>query len=105
MIGLAGTRQSGQAIVEMFRHPGLRRLQLAWAGSILGTWAYFVALAVYAYDQGGAGAVALVSVLRMVPAAILSPFLATLADRFPRRLVMITSDVARAALMLAAAAV
>ena len=47
--------------------PGLRRLQLAWVGSILGTWAYFVALAVYAYDQGGAGAVALVGVLRMVP--------------------------------------
>jgi len=105
MARLDGMRESGRGLVEMFRHPGLRRLQLAWVGSVLGTWAYFVALAVYAYDQGGAGAVAVVSVLRMLPAAVLSPFLATLADRFPRRLVMITSDVARAALMLAAAAV
>src|SRR5262245_13942289 len=105
MARLDGMRESGRAIVEMFRHPGLRRLHVAWVGSILGTWAYFVALAVYAFDQGGAGAVALVSVLRMVPAAILSPFVATLADRFPRRWVMVTSDLARAALMLAAAAV
>jgi len=105
MGSLSGARESGRAVVEMFRHPGLRRLQLAWVGSILGTWAYFVALAVYAYGQGGAGAVALVSVLRMVPAAILAPFLATLADRFPRRLVMVVSDVVRAVLMLAAAAV
>jgi len=105
MARLDGMRESGRALVEMFRHPGLRRLQLAWVGSILGTWAYFVALAVYAYDQGGAGAVALVSVLRMLPSAILAPFLATLADRFPRRRVMIVSDTLRAAFMLAAAAV
>lgn len=105
MEGLSGRlRTSLHALAGTFRNPALRRLQLAWAGSILGTWSYFVALAVYAYAHGGAGGVALVSVLRMLPAAILAPFLASLADRFPRRLVMVSADLICAALMAATAA-
>jgi MFS family permease len=96
--------QSSRAYSETFRNPGLRRLLLAGAGSIFGSWAYLVALAVYAYAQGGAGAVALIGVLRLIPAAVLAPFLATLADRFPRRLIMVVSDVLRAGLMAAATA-
>ena len=94
---------SAAALGDTFRNPALRRLQLANAGSILGTFSYFVALYVYAYHQGGAGAVALVNVLQMLPAAVLAPFLATLGDRLPRRLVMIGADLVRAALMAAAA--
>jgi MFS family permease len=90
-------------LVETFRNADMRRLQLAWLGSILGSGAYYVALAVYAYAHGGAGAVALVGVLQMIPAAIAAPFTATLADRFPRRLVMVGADTARAALMIAIA--
>ena len=95
---------SAAALGDTFRNPALRRLQLANAGSILGTFSYFVALYVYAYQQGGAGAVALVNVLQMLPAAVLAPFLATFADRLPRHLVMIGADLVRAALMSAAAA-
>jgi MFS family permease len=94
---------AGRASAETFRNPGLRRLQLAWVGSLLGSWSYAVALAVYAYAQGGASAVGIVAVIRMVPAALLSPFLSTFADRYPRRLVMVTIDVIRAGLMAAAA--
>ena len=86
-------------LAETFRNADMRRLQLAWLGSILGSGAYYVALAVYAYAHGGAGAVALVSVLQMIPAALAAPFTATLADRFPRRLVMVGADVVRASLM------
>ena len=82
---------SARALADTFRNPELRRLQLASIGSILGSFAYFVALAVYAYAHGGTAAVALVSVLQMLPAALLAPFLATLADRLPRRLVMIAA--------------
>ena len=95
--------ESARAFGEVFRNPDLRRLQLAWAGSLIGNWSYFVALAVYAYDQGGAAAVGLVGVIRMLPAAIASPLLAPLADRFPRKLVMVAADVVRAVLMLLAA--
>lgn len=94
---------SMRAFGQVFANPDLRRLQLAWAGSLIGNWSYFVALAIYAYGQGGAAAVGLVSVIRMIPAAIASPFLAGLADRYPRKLVMIVTDVVRAGLMVAAA--
>ena len=98
------TRASLRALHDVFASPVLRRLQLAWIGSILGGWAYIVALGVYAYDQGGTAAVGLVGVIRLVPAAILAPFTSSLVDRLPRVTVMVWSDVIRAVLMLASAA-
>jgi MFS family permease len=104
MQGMRGRlADSTHAFGQVFANPDLRRLQLAWAGSLIGNWAYFVALAIYAYDQGGAAAVGVVSVIRMIPAAIASPFLAGLADRYSRKLVMIVTDVVRAVLMIGAA--
>ena len=70
------------ALARSFGNKDLRRLQLAWLGSVIGHWSYLVALSVYAYDQGGPGAVGLVWVIRLVPAALLSPVLATFADRY-----------------------
>ena len=96
---------AGKAFGNTFRNPALRRLELAAMGSLLGSWSYFVALMVYAYQRGGPREVAAVSVIRLLPAAILSPVLSTLADRFPRRRVMVSSDLVRAALMGSAAAV
>ena len=90
------------AFGDVFRTPELRRVQLAWAGSVLGNWSYVIALAVYAYGQGGAAAVGLIGVLRLIPAAIAAPLLSTLADRMRRERVMISSDVLRAVLMVAA---
>jgi MFS family permease len=88
-----------QAFKEILRNPNLRRLQLAWAGSNLGTWGYGVALAVFAYDHGGATAVGLVALLRFVPAAIATPFTSGLGDRYPRRTVMALSDLIRVVLV------
>lgn len=97
-------RASLRALGTVFTSPVLRRLQLAWIGSILGGWAYLVALGVYAYDEGGPAAVGLVGLIRLVPAALLAPFVSLLADRLPRVAVMMASDLVRCALMLAAAA-
>ena len=72
---------------------------------MLGGWAYLVALGVYAYGEGGAAAVGLVGLIRMIPAAIAAPFTASLADRFSRVAVMVASDAIRFAVMLGAAAV
>jgi MFS family permease len=82
----------------------LRRLQLAWAGSSIGTWAYTVALMVYAYRQGGATAVGVVGVVRWFPAALAAPFGGILGDRFPRLRVMKAADLVRAAALAVAAA-
>ena len=94
-----------RSLRDVFRNPGLRRIQLAFAGSIVGDWAYGVAVAVYAYDQGGATAVGVLGVIRYVSLAIATPFGSVLGDRYPRRLVMVASDVTRAGLVLSAAGV
>lgn len=98
-------RESRTSLANVFRNPGLRRVQLAWAGSIVGDWAYNMAVAVYAYHQGGATAVGVLAVARYLAMAIFGPFTSTLADRMPRKRVMIGSDITRAVLVLAAAAV
>jgi MFS family permease len=87
--------RSLDAFRSVLHNPNLRRLQLAWVGSNLGTWGYGVALAVYAYKHGGATAVGVVALVRFIPAAIAAPFMGTLGDRYPRRLVMVLSDTGR----------
>ena len=91
------------AFRDVFANPALRRIQLAWAASIIGTWAYGIAVVVYAYEQGGATAVGVVTMVRWVAAAVASPFAALLGDRYDRRWVMVSSDLARAVLIGGAA--
>ena len=98
-------RESLRALADVFRNPGLRRLELAWVGSVTGEWAYVVALAVYAYEAGGATAVGLVALLRFLPSAAVAPFAAVLADRHSRQRVMLTADAIRAVALAGAAAV
>ena len=70
---------------------------------MLGTCAYLIALAVVAFRSGGATAVGLIMLVRMVAAAVASPPLSALADRYPRRSVMAISDLIRAVLTAAIA--
>ncbi|HKO74773.1 MAG TPA: MFS transporter [Gaiellaceae bacterium] len=106
MSGLADQlRESLRAIGDVFGNPGLRRLQFAWIGSVTGDWAYAIALAVFAYEAGGATAVGLVALLRFLPSAAVAPFAAVLADRYPRQRVMLAADAIRAVALAGAAAV
>jgi MFS family permease len=98
-------RESGRAFREVFANPGLRRLELAWAASMIGTWAYGIAVVVYAYEHGGATAVGVVGLIRFFAAAAASPFAALFGDRYDRRKVMVASDLGRAVLIGCAAAV
>jgi MFS family permease len=93
------------AFSSNFGNPQLRRLQLAGAGSVTGQWAYSVALAVYAYNAGGAKAVGIVALIRTIPSAISAPFTSTLADRLPRVAVMASASLGRAATIGGAGAV
>jgi MFS family permease len=97
-------REARLAFAGVVHNRALRRLELAWAFSIVGSWAYGIAVIVFAYEHGGAGAVGVVGLLRWVAAGIASPFAAVLGDRYDRRVVMIASDLVRAALIGAAAA-
>lgn len=96
---------TARAFADVFRNPGLRRIQLAFAGSVIGDWAYMIAVSVYAYAQGGATAVGVLAVVRYTAAAIVTPFSAMLADRMRRKVVMISADILRAAVIGVNAAV
>src|SRR3954469_6177995 len=85
-------------------NPGLRRLELAWGGFYVGDWAFVVALSVYAYDQGGALAVGVVGLVRMLPSAFAVPFTSVLTDRFSRHRLLAAVHATRA-LTLAAGAI
>jgi MFS family permease len=98
---LAATKRDFSGVL---RNPDLRRLELAWAFSIVSTWAYSIAVVVFSFEEGGATAVGVVGLLRWLAAGLVSPFAALLADRYERRAVMIASDLVRAALIVAAAA-
>jgi MFS family permease len=95
--------ESLRAFAEVFANADLRRVELAWSGSVVGQWGYEVALAVFAYRAGGATAVGLVALVRLLPAAAVAPFAALLGDRFPRKRIMIAADLARVCTMGGAA--
>lgn len=101
----AQVRESWTSIRGVFRNPGLARVNAALAGSVVGDWAYGVAVSVYAYLEGGATAVGVLGVVRYLLAAVVMPFSSTLADRYDRRRIMVASDLVRFALVVAAAAV
>jgi hypothetical protein len=61
----------------------LRRLVAAWFTIIAGKWALLVATLVIAYEVGGAGAVAVLSVVRFLTPAIVAPFAGLPAARWP----------------------
>jgi MFS family permease len=78
------------------------RLHGSWAFASVGTWAFSIVLALYAYREGGAGAVGVAALVRMLPSAVAASYTALLVDRHPRRTVLAGSALGRAALLIAA---
>jgi MFS family permease len=86
-------------LVAVFRNRNFRRLELAWGAAITAEWAHFVALGVFAYDQGGTAAVGIAGLIRLLPAALVAPFAASFGDRFRReRFLAVVALVGAAAL-------
>src|SRR5213595_2349696 len=97
--------QAAGALGAVMRSRNLRRVELAWGASIAAEWTHFVALGVFAYTAGGASAVGIAGLVRMLPAALVAPFAATLGDRFRReRFLVVVSLAGSAALGGSAAA-
>jgi MFS family permease len=92
-------RQSLGAFRQVFGNGSLRRIQLAWAGSNVGAWAYTIAIAVYAFREDGAYAVGLIGLARWIAAGLASPLTGVLGDRYARVRVMVATDVVRAGLL------
>jgi MFS family permease len=96
--------QSLDAFRGVFANRDIRRVQLAFAGSVTGSYAYSIAIAVFAYEHGGVTAVGALTAVRLATAAAVAPFAASLADRHRREHVMLASDLARVATVATAAA-
>ena len=100
----AGGRSWAGAFRAAYNGP-LRRAQISFAAMWAGESAFMVSLAVVAFGEGGAGAVGLVTAARMATAALLAPFLATMADRVRRERVLTRIGLVRAAMLACAATV
>ncbi|HEX2043913.1 MAG TPA: cyclic nucleotide-binding domain-containing protein [Acidimicrobiales bacterium] len=92
-------REARAAVAAALVNPGVRRLQLAWAGCATADLAQDVALAVHAFDLGGVGGVGVMGLLRSLPAAVVGPLAAGVADRHPRQRVLAAVLLVRSALL------
>lgn len=77
--GVARALGPWQVLRSTLSDPSMRRLQVASAAWSAGEGAYIVSVLVFAFDIGGAGAVAFVTILRTAPSIVLVPLLTTLA--------------------------
>jgi dTMP kinase len=96
------TADQGQAGFRgVFRSKGFTRLLVGQSVSSLGDWVATFAFIVgaYALSHQNQTAVAVVLVLRLVPPMFAAPVGGVLADRLPRRTIMVTCDLSRAALI------
>jgi MFS family permease len=96
--------ETGASLKSVFVNRNLRHMQLAFTGSLIGTWAYSTAVSVWAYGVGGAKAVGIFIAVRLAVMALATPFVSTFADRYSRKRVMIYSDLYCAILIAAATA-
>ncbi|MFM9043305.1 MAG: MFS transporter, partial [bacterium] len=98
-------RSSATALGAVFTNPGLRNLELSWGALSVATWSYAIALSVYAFDYGGAAAVGLVALIRLLPGAVASPLAGLVSDKHSRRLVLIVSTLLVTATLVVSAVV
>ncbi len=57
------------AVAVAVRNENVRRVELAWGAAIAAEWAHLVALGIFAYTGGGASAVGIAGLVRLLLAA------------------------------------
>jgi len=92
-------------LTSVLRGRGLRRLAVAFGAYATAEAAVWVAILVYAYQQGGVVEAGLVAFVQLVPAALLAPLAALAGDRFHRDAFLAWGHVLQALAAAAAALV
>jgi len=85
----------GRNIAAVVQDRSLRLVLFAFAIFRPTESAQWIAILVYAYRQGGTGAMGIAAVALLVPAALLAPFVAQIGDRMPRERALALSYVAQ----------
>jgi MFS family permease len=92
------------ALGTTVRNENIRRVELAWGAAIAAEWAHFVALGVFAYEEGGPAAVGIAGLVRLLPAGVIAPFAASFGDRFRRERFLLAMALIGAAALAGSAA-
>ncbi len=96
--GLAELRHdlvvSVRALAASFRNRDLGRALLALTAFSVSEWASFIALMVFAFEDGGTAMVGIISLVQLIPAALIAPFGSVLGDRFRRERVYLLAEIA-----------
>ena len=100
---LADPRTLLTALASSFRSPDIAKALAGYLAFTITEWAAFIALIVYAYQDGGSVMVGLVSLLQLIPAAILAPIGSVLGDRHRRERVLLYAHASLAAMTALAA--
>ena len=103
MGGDAGGRRT-HAFRSLAGNRVLVRVLSAYALFVLTEYAVWIAMLVFAYGHGGATIAGLVALVQLVPAAVLAPVGATIADRRSPVVVLAGGYLVQAAAMAATAA-
>lgn len=88
-------------MIEVLRHRRFRRLFTAQVVALVGTGLLTVALGLLAYDVAGSHAGAVLGTalaIKMVAYVFVAPVIAAVADRVPRRTLLVSADAVRAAI-------
>lgn len=86
---------------SLYKNRGFLLLLIGQTVSGLGTWISFVGLNLYVYEVFGSGKIlGTFMVVRMLPAVFFGPIGGWLADRYPRRRILLACDALRAVLIL-----
>ncbi|MGE5225839.1 MAG: MFS transporter [Planctomycetaceae bacterium] len=80
-----------------FARPRTRRVLVAFTLFSIAEWVRWIGLLVYGFQRQGAAGSAVISVIQLVPAAAITPFASSLADRYERSRVLTGAYVLAAA--------
>jgi CRP-like cAMP-binding protein/predicted MFS family arabinose efflux permease len=90
-------RERLRVVVAVARDPVLARIELAFLGFNMTEYATWIAILVWAYGIGGAGAAGIVALVQLIPAGLVAPFGAYAGDRFRRDRVLLAGYLVQAA--------